>query len=238
MIEYRMMDENCLLTSCLHGGVISLSASSEDAWAEREYGLPEGSIARFLRALCREYGSCGVMAIDGDSIVAKIRFCPQFFSDTVSPESLCVQTEKEARFIASFDVERLTPKDELPSKTLWILCFQVVSSYRGRGIATHMLETLIEWAKANGWDQIQSKAIWYIRPLLDWTGMWSVERYRKLGFQVIGHTPCEELMQAVIAMKDGCHGDDVRLQWEQYGHLSNDKASWLYDVALNVRPDA
>ena len=209
----------------------------EDAWAEREYGLPEGSIARFLRALCREYGSCGVMAVDGDSVVAKIRFCPLSFSDTLSPESLCVQMEKEARLIASFDVETLTPKDALPSKALCVLCFQVASSYRGRGIATRMLETLIEWAKENGWEEIHSKAIQHIQPLLDLTGMWSVERYRKLGFQVTGHTPREELMQVVVAMRDGCHGEEVRLQWEQYGHLSDDEASRLYDVVLRIRPD-
>lgn len=234
MIDYRMMDENCLLTSCLHKGPISFSACSKYAWAELKYGLPEGCIARFLRAVCRAYGSCGVIAVDKDLIVAKIRFCPQSLMDILPEEALCVQNEDGTRRITSFDSNTLPQKNALTSKDLFVLCFQTAPSYRGQGIATAMLKTLIEWAKANGWENIRAKAIQHIPHLLQWTGMWSVEQYRRLGFQVTGSALSEELMEAVIAMRQGRHGEEVKNQWEQYGHLCDEEASRLYDVVLSI----
>ena len=67
MVEYQMMHEGCVLTYCLHRGTIPL-AEALDAEAypvplEEETKLSAGTIARYLKSLCRAYGSCGVMAV-------------------------------------------------------------------------------------------------------------------------------------------------------------------------------
>jgi ribosomal protein S18 acetylase RimI-like enzyme len=129
------------------------------------------------------------------------------------------------------------PKDALPSKDLRALCFQTHPSFRGQGIATALVRRLIEWAEANGWENIRARAAQHIEPLLDWCGMWSVERYRRMGFQVTGGTPSEELKQGVVAMRGGHHGEEVKTQWEQYSRISDDEASMVYDVVLPIRRD-
>ena len=92
MVEYMMMREGSVLTSCLHGGPIPLAevsrAEEVPSWLEREAQLPAGTVARMLNALCREYGSCGVMAVDGGAVVGKVRFAPGGLGENV-PE--CVQ---------------------------------------------------------------------------------------------------------------------------------------------------
>jgi len=229
MVEFQMMDQNHPLVSCLHAGAIPAAESAAGAYAEREYGLPEGSIARFLQAVSRAYGACGVMAVEGEQIIGKIRFWPQSLVDAIP--DICVQAREGAHAIASFDVMSLPPR----SGCLCFGCFQIIPEYRGRGIAAGMLSAAIGWARANGWETLHAKAIRNIRPLLDWAGVWSVEGYQRMGFQVTGHTVSQELKQGVEAMRGGCHGEAVQRQWKPYGHLSGDEAAWCYDVTLHLR---
>jgi GNAT superfamily N-acetyltransferase len=229
------MDETRVLPYCLHGGPIPVSdlVHPEEARAriEAEKGLPHGPIVEFLRAISRVYGASGVMAVDGDAVIGKLRFAP--WGGFLSPGHGCVQSEAEVNSIGALDLGKLTPKEELSPKSLFIWCFQVVPAYGGQGIGTNMLVTAIDWARENGWEEIQALAVRHIRPLLDWAGSESIDRLRRLGFREVGHSVNDELKKGVVAMRGGYHGEDVRRQWEPYANLSDDEASWIYDVVLN-----
>ena len=112
MVEYRMMDETCLLCYCLHGGPIpgeeTCSPEARPMTVESETGLPQGTIAQFLGAVCRAYGSCAVLAIDGDQVVGKVRFYPQILMDALP--NPCGQLGDCARAIAAFDADTLPAK--------------------------------------------------------------------------------------------------------------------------------
>ena len=231
-----MMSEGAVMTSCLHGGPIARAelARAEElpSWLEREAGLPAGTVARMLKALCRRYGSCGVMAVDADTIVGKVRFSPNGLGEGV-PE--CVQQDAEA--LAAFDPDSLPAREALESQSLVLWCLQVVDDarYRRRGIATAMLERTIAWARNDGWDEIRAEAIREIPPLLEWTGLLSLDAFLRLGFTPTGTQVSPELLEGVRHMRAGGHGERVREQWQPFAHLRDEDAATLYDVALALK---
>ena len=248
MVQYLIMDETRVLPYCLHGGPIPISdlVHPEEARAriEAEKGLPHGPIVEFLRAVSRVYGASGIMAVDGDSalrpgsgqVIGKIRFAPVSLFPSIT--SACVQSEDGVSAIGALDLERLTPKEDLSPKSLFLWCVQIVPEYGRQGIGMNLLTAMIAWARDNGWEEIQALASRHIRPLLDWTGMPSIDRLRRLGFREVGHSVNDELKKGVVAMRGGYHGEDVRRQWDSYTDLSDDEASWVYDVVypLNDAP--
>jgi GNAT superfamily N-acetyltransferase len=229
MVQYLVMDETRVLPYCLHGGPIPVSDVDhpEEARAriEAEKGLPHGPIVEFLRAVSRAYGASGIMAVDGDEVIGKIRF---------APGDGCLQTPDAVDEIGALDLSKLTPKEELSPKSLSIWCLQVIPEYCRQGVGMNLLVSAIDWARENGWEEIQALASRHIRPLLDWTGMPSIDRLRRLGFREVGHSVNDELKKGVVAMRGGYHGEDVRKQWESYANLSDDEASWVYDMVLNL----
>ena len=76
MIDYRMMDEEFLACYCLHGGPMPLQDCREPgvkpAWGESNAKVPQGTIAKYLRALCKTYGSCAVLAVEDDLAQGRI----------------------------------------------------------------------------------------------------------------------------------------------------------------------
>ena len=252
MIEYRMMDETCLLCYGLHGGPIPVEETrtpeARPIAAESENGVRQGTIAEFLRAVCRAYGSCAVLAIDRNHVIGKLRFYPQKLVDMLEPGP-CLQTPDHVRGIAAFDLESLPPKDSLSEKVLRIWCFQVLNDYKAmaegrpqrwpsylrRGIGTTMLKKLIEWSRAEGWDEIHATAIPHIRPLMAWSAALSVERYRKLGFEVTLSANRDQA--GPVSQRRGAHGEVIKKMWEPYAHVSDEEASRLYDVALDLKKE-
>lgn len=236
MIEYRVMDEANIVPYCLHSGPIPLSdlIRPEEARArfEAEKGLPHGPVVEFLRAISRVYGASGVMAIDGDMVIGKIRFAPRYLFG--GADFGCVQGDEGVAAIAAVDLQKLPAEDELSPKSLFIWCIQMVPTHRGQGIGTSMLTTAIAWARSNDWEEIHARASRHIRPLMDWTGMLSIDRCRRLGFTEVSHSVHDELRKSVVAMRGGFHGEEVKKQWAPYADLSDDEASWVYEVILNV----
>jgi hypothetical protein len=99
-----------------------------------------------------------------------------------------------------------------------------------------MLKKLIEWARAEGWGEIRAIAIPHIRPLMRWSQALSVERYRKLGFDVRLSANRDEGGPA--PQRRGAHGEVIKKMWEPYAHISDEEASRLYDVALDLKKEA
>ncbi len=244
MIEYRMMDAESLLCCCLHNGKIALE-DVKLAPVEAEAGVANGTVAAFLRAACMAYGSCAVLAIEDSNIVAKLRFYPAVLVNMLG-EHTCVQTPEHLQKIADLDLKRFPEKDSLPERSLYLHCFQVAgveravaednpTSYRGRGIGINMLKKLIDWSKAEGWDEIQGRAIQHIPPLMSWSNHLSVERFRKLGFEV---KPSDERCPAAVSQRMGYHGEVIKKLWGPYAHISDEEASMMYTVSLDLRKSA
>jgi GNAT superfamily N-acetyltransferase len=237
MTTYRMMDETCLLPSCLHDGPVPLAslrdALTAAAWAEREYGLPPGALARFLQALCRRYGSAAALAIEDDLVVGKLRFAPMQVERMLS--GICYQQAAEARHLAELDLEMLPAREALIRQELRLDCFQVAPGYSGRGIARGLLDTALAWARATGWETVSSSAIRHIPPLLAWSGQGSAKALRARGFVVVSEATNADLREGVVSQRQGYHGEDVQRQWEEFAHLSDDDAATLYEMTLDLR---
>ena len=235
MISYRTMDATCLLTTCLHKGPIPLAQcqapASVPAYVETIADIPQGSVARVLRSLSERYGACGVVAVQEQMVVGKIRCYPQVVCDRLP--GACVQQEGPFRALLALDIESLPARDQAP--TLRIDCFQVAEEHRGQGIAGGMLDTLIEWAKAAGWKTLTANAIRQIPPLLNWCGQAGCESLRRRGFVVVSEQMNPELREGVVSQRGGFHGPQVQHEWNAFTEVSDDEAATLFEMMLVFR---
>lgn len=237
MVTYRMMDEACLLPSCLHSGPVSLASLREvlttAAYAERMENLRPGALARFLQALCRQYGSAAVLAVEDDLVVGKLRFAPRQVERGLG--GICFQQAAEARRMAEFDLETLPAREALARQELRFDCYQVADGYGGRGIAKGLLDTALAWASATGWDTVSSSAIRHIPPLLAWSGQASLKALQERGFAIVSEAVSPDLREGVASQRQGYHGEAVQRQWADFADLSDDDAATLYEMTLDLR---
>ncbi|UCC68966.1 MAG: GNAT family N-acetyltransferase [Armatimonadota bacterium] len=237
MITYRMMDDTCLLPACLHRGPIPLASlhnvETTATAIEEQEGIAPGTLARFLRALCERYGSCAVLAVDGHLVVGKLRFAPAQVEEMLS--GICLQVAEAARRIADLDLAALPARDDLANQALRLDCYQVAEGYRGQRIAKQMLETVIHWARAAGWQALSSTAIRHIPPLLNWSGQASLKALQQHGFTIISQHVNPDLREGVVSQRLGYHGDKVKHQWEAFADISDEEAAVLYQLLLALK---
>ncbi len=237
MITYRMMDDTCLLPSCLHGGPVALASPQGVMTAatdiERQEGLPPGALARFAQALCRRYGSAAVLAVEDDLVVGKLRFAPRQVERMLS--GICFQQAAEARRIAELDLETLPAREDLARQELRLDCYQVAPGYGGRGIAKGLLDTALAWARAAGWETVSTSAIRPIPPLLNWSGQASAKALQERGFVIVSEAVNADLREGVVSQRQGYHGEDVQRQWADFADLPDDEAATLYEMTLDLR---
>ena len=78
MITYRIMDTASTLPSCLHSGALPISACLDTrAYVESVSGIAPGTVAHTLHGIAVRYGACGVLALEDELIIGKIRAYPQ-----------------------------------------------------------------------------------------------------------------------------------------------------------------
>jgi len=231
MITYRMMDASCPLSSCLHGGPLPLEQStSAPAYVETVSDVPAGTVVQLLRTISDRYGACGVLAVDDEMAVGKIRAFPQAILDRMD---LCLQQEQFVRPLMALDMAGIPSREEYP--VLHLCCIQVAGAYIGRGIAGGMLDTLIAWAHAEGWHELRANAVSAIPPLLNWCGQLSRAALEHRGFTVTASSLSPALREGVIAQRTGAHGEAVKKQWEPFAHLSDDEAGLMFEMTLNLQ---
>ncbi|MBD3180808.1 hypothetical protein GF312_00850 [Candidatus Poribacteria bacterium] len=245
MIEYTLMGENNLLCYFLHGGKISKqelsSVYDELLPGEKEAGVLADTVASFLRAVCKAYDSCAILAVEDDFVVGKLRFYPTEPLD-IMDGNLCVQTLDHLKYIANTNF-KIPEKESLSKKSLRLYCFQIAevygsvskgerSSYYKLGIGINMLKKLIDWARENDWDEISGMAIQHIPPLMSWSNHLSVERFRKLGFKI---EPSDMRCDGAVSQRRGYHGPVIKELWKPYNHLSDDEVSKMYKVSLDLK---
>jgi GNAT superfamily N-acetyltransferase len=235
VVSYRLMDETCLLVSCLHRGPVLLAQcqdpASVSAYVETISDIPQGTVARVLRDLSACYGPGGVAAVEDDMVVGKVRCFPQAVYERAG--GICLQQEDPFRGLLALDLSSLPTRDQAP--VLRVSCMQVAEGYQGRRIAAGMLDTLIDWAADAGWGTLVATAGRQIPPLLNWSGQPGCQSLRRRGFVVLSQTMEPALREGVVSQRQGFHGPQVQQEWNAFAELSDDEAAMTYEMALELR---
>ncbi|MCW4038579.1 MAG: GNAT family N-acetyltransferase [Candidatus Bathyarchaeota archaeon] len=191
-IVIEPMTEGFILWRCLHGGPLSkntinvLPKNKGDEWeAHRVTNIP------LLKKIIKTYGTCAILARDGDQIVGFLRFYPKILYSMKEAGTLCLQ-----QAFPTGPSKRLVDKnfpslDDIHDRTLKVHClmtgspFQEENPYQRKGIGTRMARELMHWAKEKGWGRIETTANEDLGILYANTGQAGRRFWEKLGFQVV-----------------------------------------------------
>lgn len=186
------MGGDLLVWRCLHSGPLSAdsidhpSPNPEVDWpSTRQRNVP------LLRKLVEVYGSCAIIARDGNEIVATLRFYPKALYALSGGEGFCLQQRYPFGPAEDLVSQRFPPLSELADKTLVVHCMMIAAPhgdpgrYRRKGLATRMVQELIRWATQRGWEAIEATAYEDIPLLYAISGAAGKSFWHKLGFQII-----------------------------------------------------
>ncbi len=198
-VVVEAMTEEFIVWRCLHGGPLSCKTidvrpvpaeMSTMPWARyRERNVP------LLRKLIRTYGTCAIVALDGDEVVGQLRFYPKALYAMEGAGYLCLQQDHPAGPADGFVDSDFPEPAAIEDKTLSVHCMMTGSSltaenpYQRKGIGTRMARALIEWAGANGWEHIEAEAFEDLPLIWEITGCAGRTFWEKLGFHVAERHP-------------------------------------------------
>lgn len=195
-IMVEPMTEEFILWRCLHGGPLSRNtidrwpSDSELPWERyRKRNLP------LLVKLIRTYGACAVIARDGNRIIGQLRFYPKAVWKMAGAGELCLQQDHPAGPADDFAAIDFPIPSQIDDKTLLIHCLmtgspqQKENPYQRKGIGARMVKTLIQWAKANGWEHIEANSFEDIPIIYEITGNAGHSFWEKLGFSMVDRYP-------------------------------------------------
>ncbi len=232
-ITIEPMTERFIVWRCLHSG--PLSSQTIDQWPS-DSSLPwETYRARnlpLLRKLIRTYGTCAILARDGDQVVGHLRFYPRaILSMEAGAVGMCLQQGFPAGCSEQLVEKPFPPLREIADKTLVVHCMMTGSPqqhenpYQRKGIATRMAGALIAWAREQGWGQIEAGAFEDLPLLYAFTGAAGKSFWERLGFVLVATRVEPEL---------GREGDLLRTLREQAAARGMDpeKVMNLYTMRL------
>ena len=175
------MTEDFILWRCLHRGPLS------------EQKIGEGPVPRVsaLKDIMQAYGSCAMLARDGDRVVGTLRFYPKALcSSTDDFVALCLQASPTgARDLVT--AKGLPSLEEIEDKTLTVHClmtgspFRKKNPYQPKGLGSQMVRELVRWAGENGWEAIEARAVEDLSILYEHTGQAGKRFWEKLGFRIV-----------------------------------------------------
>ena len=202
------MNKGFILYCCLHCGVLSPPN------IEEKCTLPKAQSNRNKKLLARlidAYGSCAMLAMEGDSVVAHARFYPQLISNKFQ---FCCQDPNPAIAQEMLDM-KLPPLADPAQRVLTINCFLVHEDYRGQGLSHKLIDAIVEWAKNNAWKSIRCFAYpdnyWLSSEMC--TPM--LRTYTKHGFRRIGTVMIPEAKDLLQRMRNGEFGPERKKQLEE-----------------------
>jgi len=192
MIEIKPMTEDFILWRCLHGGLLSKENIEKlpDEHADnlkkcRPINVP------LLKKLIKTYGTCAILAKDGDLVVGTLRFYPKIFFSDGSISGFCLQQGPPYGPSESSVARELPPLEDIQDKTLKVHCImtgslkQKQNPYQRKGIGTRMARELIRWAKENGWESIEATAYEEVEIMYANFGAAGRSFWEKLGFGLV-----------------------------------------------------
>ena len=221
------MNKDFILFCCLHCGLLSPST------IEEKCGLTMEQLDRnkkFLARLIDTYGSCAMLAMKGDSVVAHARFYPQIIYDQFKNGGLCCHDPNHAitQKIAEMELPTLTNRAK---RILRITCFFVHKDYRGQGLSHKLIDAILGWAKSNAWKSVRCLAYsdnyWLSSEMC--TPM--LRTYRKHGFRKMGTTIIPEAKDLLQQMKNGVFGADRKKKFEKIcGNKDLSEFATFYEI--------
>jgi GNAT superfamily N-acetyltransferase len=196
------MTKELILWRCLHGG--PLSCETIDRWPSNSELLWERYRNRnvpLLAKLTRIYGACAIVARACDQIVGLLRFYPKAVWDMAGAGGLCLQQDHPSGPADDFAGKDFPTLAQIEDKMLVVHCLmtgcarQKEHPYQRKGLGTRMVRTLIEWAKASGWDRIEASAFEDIPIIYEITGSAGHTFWEKLGFSIVDRRPHPDLQE-------------------------------------------
>ena len=194
------MTEELILWRCLHDGPLAcdtidqLPCESTLPWESyRKRNMP------LLMKLTRTYGSCAILARDGDQIVGFLRFYPKAVYNMEGACGFCLQQDPPAGPVNNFADSDFPDLAAIEDRTLVVYCLmtgspqQSENPYQRKGIGTRMVKFLIEWAKTNGWDSIEADAFEDLPIIYEITGSAGHRFWENLGFRLVNRYPHPDL---------------------------------------------
>jgi len=218
------MNKDFILFCCLHCGPLSPSTIDEKC------SLPKEQLDRnkkFLARLVDAYGSCAMLAMEDDSVVAHARFYPQIIYDQFK---ICCQDPNHAITQEIAEME-LPPLANQAERILRITCFFVHKDYRGQGLSHKLIDAILKWAKNNSWKSVRCFSYldnyWLSSEMC--TPM--LRTYNKHGFKKIGIVTIPEVKNFLQQMKSGELGAEKKKEFEKFfGDKDLSELADLYEV--------
>jgi hypothetical protein len=212
-----------IMWRCLHGG--PYNAQSLEEWPQ-DGRMPWPSLrARnlpLLEKLTAAYGSCALLARDGEQVVGILRFYPKAIATRPEAGLLCLQQEYPAGPSAQLLQQPFPPLVELADKTLMVHCLAVGNpgqesgGYQRRGIGTRLAQGLGRWACARGWQAIEATAYEDLPVLYRFTGQAGRTFWQRLGYAQVA-----------------CDVEPALLQWSDFTKVMREEA-----VVARLQPES
>jgi GNAT superfamily N-acetyltransferase len=161
MITIKEMDDLCVPLYCPLGGSMLPSSPTES----RSNAIRR----RFFGDVRRQYGNCVFVAWDDDRIVGFLMFFP--------------------RSVAIKIGLRPMPPEGPDDRTLVLMCMQVAHGYRGKGVGTALVQSVMNWAREHGWKRIEVNRVTEGKSDADWWWSWALPKWQRIGFCVVRKEP-------------------------------------------------
>jgi hypothetical protein len=194
------MTKEFLLWRCFHGGPVS--RITVDHWpidSPISWELYRKRNVPLLARLTRIYGACAILARDHDLVVGHLRFYPKAVCAMKGAGGLCQQQDYPSGTDDDFADKDFPAPAQIEDKTIVVHCLmtgcpqQKENPYRRQGIGSRMVQALIQWAKANGWDRIEATSFEELPIIYENTGCAGHVFWEKLGFCMVDRHPHPDL---------------------------------------------
>ncbi|MFC1650898.1 GNAT family N-acetyltransferase [Candidatus Latescibacterota bacterium] len=228
------MNKDFLLFKCIHCGPLdSSNIETKNRSGETVSKEQFERNRKFLARLIDTYGSCAMLAIEGNSVVAHVRFYPKIILDRFE---FCCHVSDYA--ITSEMVEMDLPEIKTPAdRNLKINCFLVDKAYRGQGLSGDLITAIVEWAGSNGWNTVSALAAHDNYWLSLQMCIPKLNTYQKLGFEMKKKVVIPEAKEHLKNIREGKLGADKQKEFELHcGGKDADELSSLYEVERGVAP--
>ena len=227
------MDKDFILSRCVHFGPLrSANVGTVPAHVQGPSKEQLDRNTEFLARLIDAYGSCAMLAVEGDEVVAHARFYPQMICDQ---HSFCCQDPKHPITQQMVEMELSMIENPL-DRVLRIDCFLVHKDYQGRGLSHALLDGVLDWAKAHDWRAVRAWA----SPDNYWLASQicapMLRTYLKHGFQKVRTFPPSEFPSSAVGellsqMQQGKLGPEKRKEFEEFcGGQDLSELAVLYEV--------
>jgi len=186
------MRQGFLVWRCLHDGPVSRRTIDSPPFnPEVDWPFVRARNIPLLEKLTQAYGSCAIVARDGDDVVGTLRFYPKALCSVGEGAGFCLQQRHPAGPKDDLAAGGFPPLEELADKALFVHCLMITaphsdpSRYRRKGLATRLGLELIRWVKDRGWSAIEASAYEELPMLYAISGATGRRFWERMGFRLV-----------------------------------------------------